>query len=651
MRKKKLLELPCTAPRWMLEKAKVQDGKTALLRRRFDNIRTYEFYSIDDLRNGKEEPFFIIFRKGNNWINYETSVQRWTTASLVNVRLVEAYGERCWYWGGRAYFDQYDIMNNLKKWQTEIIKRKRNRKKAKIMNRTRDDMAAVPELPADFQKVVRDNLMGDAGFLIYDRKRNYVKCTQCEQEYELEELEIKNNMKVVHMQKEEMHCIRCKKWMQQISIGQSRNGKVFQRGIEIMQKFKDNGVVVREFVAYRKFDKENKMKMNTILVEVHRFVFGEKEKRLYEAYYTDEWEDITGKNMKKYVPGVGIWYKKNLLKVLQDVTIARDSAPLIVSVIKEEQYRKGMENILNNLQQRPCIEQINKAGLLVLAEHMIKDNYLPFSIDETATTPSKILGITKNEVKYLREEENAVNKLQALQYFHKYPEKNVTIGPDFEELSIFYKKHPGYVLDEVMKFKEVNLITVCRYIKKQNISLRDFLDNLNMLEKLNIRKNRRTMYPANFREEHQRLIEEDAMNEIKTKKNTEKKVMKQYERWIKLAKDIEKSDGEYKIVFPPSAKDIKTEGRVLHHCVGSYVDKVAEGKTMIFYVRKMEEPNIRLYTAEYLNGKLEQIRASCNGVADANARKLAVKFTEQLYKQEIKEEEKKNARTKRRTAS
>lgn len=651
MWKKKLLELPCTAPGWMLEKAKVQDGRTALLRRRFDNIHTYEFYSINDLRNGTEEPFFVIFRKGNKWINYEPSVQRWTTASLENVKLVEAHGERCWYRGGWAYFDQYGMMNNLKKWQTAILKRKQNRKKVAIMNRTRNNMAAVPELPPDFQKVVRDNLMGDAGFLIYDRKKNYVKCTQCEEEYELEELEIKNNMKAVHMQKEEMHCIRCKKWMQQISIGRSRNGKVFRRGIEIMQKFKGNGVVVREFVAYREFDKENKMKMNTTLVELHRFVFSEKEKRSYEAYYTDEWKDITGKNMQKYAPNIGIWYKKNLLRVLRDVTIARDSAPLIASVIKKEQYRKGMESILDNLQQRPCIEQINKAGLLVLAEHMIEDTYLPFAIDETATTPSKILGITKNEAKYLRTAEDTVNKLQALQYFNKYPEKNVTIGPDFEELSIFYKKHPGYVLDEVMRFKEVNLITVSRYIKKQKISLRDFLDNLNMLEKLNIRKNRKTMYPANFRAEHQRLIEEDAMNEIKTKKDTEKKVIKQYKRWTKLAKDIEKSDGEYEIVFPPSAKDIKTEGRVLHHCVGSYVDKVAAGKTMIFYVRKVDEPDIRLYTAEYLNGKLEQIRASCNGVADTKARKLALDFTKQLHQEEVKEEEKKNARAKRRTAS
>lgn len=652
MRKKKLLELPCTAPGWMIEKAKVQDGKSMLLRRKFGEIRTYEFYSTDNLKNGSEEPIFIIFRKGNRWLNFEPSVQRWTTASLENVRLVEAYGERCWYWGGWAYFEQYDMMDNFKNWQAAIIKRKRNRKKAVTINRTKKNMAAVPELPADFQKVVKEKLMGDAGFLIYDRRKNYVKCTQCEEEYELKELEIQNNMKAIHMQKEEMCCIRCKKWMQQITVGRSRNGKVFRRGIEIMQKFKDNGVVVREFGAYREFDKENKMKMNTTLVELHRFIFTEKEKRQYEARCTEEqWEDITGKSMKKYAPNTGIWYKNNILKVLREVDIARDSAPLIAAVIKKEQYRRGMESILNNLQQRPCIEQINKAGLSVLAECMIEDKYLPFKIDETATTPSKILAITKNEVKYLRTAENVVNKLQALQFFHKYPEKNVTIGPDFEELAVFYKKHPGYTLDEVMKFKEVNPITVCRYIKKQKISLRDFLDNLEILEKLNIRKNRKTMYPANFRVEHQRLIEEDAMNEIKTSKNVEKKVTKQYKRWIKLAKDIEKSDGEYEIVFPPTGKDIKTEGRVLHHCVGGYVDKVAAGKTMIFYVRKVDEPDIRLYTAEYLNGKLEQIRASCNGVADTKARKLALDFTEQLHQEEVKEEEKKNARAKRRTAS
>lgn len=650
MRKKKLLELPCTAPGWMLEKAKIKDGKSMLLRRQFGEICTYEFYSIDNLRNGSEEPIFIIFRKGNRWLNYEPLVQRWTTASLENLRLVELYGERCWNIGGWAYFDQYNLMDNFKNWQAAIIERKRNRKKAVTINRTKKNMAAVPELPADFQKVIKEKLMGDAGFLIYDRKNNYVRCTQCEEEYDLKELEIQNNLKAVHMQKKEMHCIRCKKWMHQISIGRSRKSKVFLRGIEIMQKFGDNGVIVREFTVHREFCKDNKMEMNTTFVELHRFIFTEKEKRVYEVCGVEQWEDITGKRKKRYAPSTGIWYKKNLLNVLRDVTIARDSAPLIIAVMRKEQYRKGMESILNNLKQRPCIEQINKAGLLTLAECMIEDEHLSFEIDETATTPSKILGITKNEVKYLKTAENVVNKLQALQYFRKYPEKNVTIGPDFEELVAFFKKNPGYVLNEVMRFKEVNPITVCRYVTKQNIKLQDFLDNLDMLGKLNIKKNRKTMYPANFRAEHQRLIEEDAMNEIKTAKSVEKKVTKQYKRWIKLAKDIEKSDGEYEIMFPPSGKDIKTEGRVLHHCVGGYVDKVAEGKTMIFYVRKADEPDIRLYTAEYLDGKLQQIRASCNGVADTNAKKLALKFTELLHQEEVKEE-KKNARAKRRTAS
>ena len=66
------------------------------------------------------------------------------------------------------------------------------------------------------------------------------------------------------------------------------------------------------------------------------------------------------------------------------------------------------------------------------------------------------------------------------------------------------------------------------------------------------------------------------------------------------------------IVVPSSLDDIKREGEVLHHCVGTYTERVAKGETNIFFVRKEKEPSVPYFTVEYKNGKVAQCRGSHN---------------------------------------
>jgi hypothetical protein len=49
--------------------------------------------------------------------------------------------------------------------------------------------------------------------------------------------------------------------------------------------------------------------------------------------------------------------------------------------------------------------------------------------------------------------------------------------------------------------------------------------------------------------------------------------------------------GDFKIVIPTTAQDIVTEGNRMHHCVGSYVDRVINGDTYICFVRRKDTPN------------------------------------------------------------
>ena len=66
------------------------------------------------------------------------------------------------------------------------------------------------------------------------------------------------------------------------------------------------------------------------------------------------------------------------------------------------------------------------------------------------------------------------------------------------------------------------------------------------------------------------------------------------------------------LVVPKSADDIKAEGAALHHCVGTYVERVAKGETSIFFIRKKEEPDKSYYTMEWKNDKMWQCRGLHN---------------------------------------
>lgn len=69
---------------------------------------------------------------------------------------------------------------------------------------------------------------------------------------------------------------------------------------------------------------------------------------------------------------------------------------------------------------------------------------------------------------------------------------------------------------------------------------------------------------------------------------------------------------KYELVVPHSAADIRREGRMLGHCVGSYTDRVLNGECQIYFIRKLGELKKPYYTAEWRDGKIVQCRGKRN---------------------------------------
>jgi hypothetical protein len=74
-------------------------------------------------------------------------------------------------------------------------------------------------------------------------------------------------------------------------------------------------------------------------------------------------------------------------------------------------------------------------------------------------------------------------------------------------------------------------------------------------------------------------------------KKTEIDNQKIVSNYAKQSKAWEFTYGDYTIVTPTSGQDIVDEGENMHHCVGSYVDRVVSNQTYIVFVRRKDSPD------------------------------------------------------------
>lgn len=92
--------------------------------------------------------------------------------------------------------------------------------------------------------------------------------------------------------------------------------------------------------------------------------------------------------------------------------------------------------------------------------------------------------------------------------------------------------------------------------------------------------------------------------ELKKREYDDKKMRESY---AKHAKAFEFAYGDFVVVLPQGGQDIIDEGHNMHHCVGSYVNRVVEGEDYIIFVRHKDKPNECYLTCEvYTNGKIGQ---------------------------------------------
>lgn len=185
---------------------------------------------------------------------------------------------------------------------------------------------------------------------------------------------------------------------------------------------------------------------------------------------------------------------------------------------------------------------------------------------------------------------------------------------------------------------------------------RDWLDYLGWCKELNYDLNNMFFYfPKNFKKVHDRTAAEyQALQDRKAaeaKCQEEQRIKHEAEATKKFLAEILKEntgiDNAFRIKgkglilrVPQDAQEIKNEGAILHHCVGTYVERVAKGLTHIFFIRKEKEPDTPYFTMEYNNGHVVQCRGSHNCAMPPAVKAFVSAFEKMMKEQEVKQERK-----------
>lgn len=285
------------------------------------------------------------------------------------------------------------------------------------------------------------------------------------------------------------------------------------------------------------------------------------------------------------------------------------------------------------MKKYPYLEQLAKAGygailydILRLSPRAVKRKLE--TLFSNATSEKKIVTLPSFMREFLKTDNGVDDKrFAALQELY-------LAVPDIsrEDFELFRKAFPCYLLamSHITRFirqGDYTLRELCKLVISQKKILpprevmsqqRDYIRMCRQMEVPIVK------FPANVKELH------DDVSACYTFKQNEYKAASFDKRVVEYRETVLSTD-KFLIRFPDSLQELIYEGNAMHHCVASYADRVIDGSSIIFFMRRAEDPTTPYITMEFNSqGGLVQARKSHNR-AIGNAEESA--FIQQFRKE------------------
>ena len=262
-------------------------------------------------------------------------------------------------------------------------------------------------------------------------------------------------------------------------------------------------------------------------------------------------------------------------------------------------------------------------GLIEASQHFVAQYYSGYEYfspnhtkkyaDWKKKKPHEILHLEKEEYRMLTGEQ-----FEVINYYLSIKDDyGVRLSPELLEKA---KRIGVMKCREITKDKEhygrtVSPVRIINYCDKQlpdgekrhKFQPSDLLDYWRFLHEINGKLDDALLFPSDFWKLH------DRFSELVTAKKNAGQDEGIRAQAAKMSCYTYQDEGTGLMIRPAeSTLELTNEGKDLSHCVGSYAKKVSRGETTIFFIRRIEAPEVSYYTLKYRSGKVIQNRGFKN---------------------------------------
>lgn len=337
------------------------------------------------------------------------------------------------------------------------------------------------------------------------------------------------------------------------------------------------------------------------------YVFSETEQIYYRQKWYDHWEQVKNIRLPQPPSTMNFYSEPRFSKTevyednIEDVFTKSCLKYLYVNDFAERHELTAYDYIrfINLRLKNPSIEMLIKSGFETLVINKIGGRTGGSCVNWRGKNLKKILRLPRRHIRRIREYDPGFDELVT---FQGLSEKDKQLP--WNVVQKITETYNNFNVKEIQQYTDP--VKWSKWAAKDNVYIYDWLDYIRDCKKLglDIRKNS-ALFPDDFHTLHQRLAMQIEENENQEKTEKIKRIAEKYRM------DFETDT--LKLMIADSQIALNSESSALCHCVKTYGDKVANGKTLIFFIRKKSAPEVPYYTLEIKpDGKFVQCRGKYN---------------------------------------
>lgn len=602
-----------------------------------------------------ERAVFKVFCNQTNHINYDLQRKKWSHSSLDNLG-----SPRFEYWrrnvlcpvtpqaesAGACFFEGYDATSTSEAISRSQYRQKSeaNATKSKAKKKETDAIFANwPELPEGWQKRLEDGLWNSSKYCFFRKTKKddlsqldvlmnkefggvvppYIgECSDCGKSFSLDERPEHDNETYGNSRRfdvgKRLQCPHCHSLLAPKMAHLGRKNLMATEWYAVAME-RDGIIYVDVLDCWRKYDAAPYC--------TH-----------YDSRYRYLFDTVNNKTaMWSYHFHYGWQKNKNFREPPNLIYYLDDSVVHAIEYNRLQYCRDRLDDTpcllksMHIITQYPCVEILDRIGMKQFVDELERGTaYTTMALNLKGKNLREITKLTKPQREFAAK--NCHTGFELLIYQMLCKENHPGAEEDMKLLrSWTYERN--VLLDMV---KAAGARRALNYIQKQiagnpkdtiNDVLTFWKDYCEECRKLDYDlTDRYTLLPPDLRKAHAKT------SALVTEKNNKASNDKITKRLPKLERKYCFENEHYFIRPAQSAGELVAEGKMLHHCVGTYIERYAKGETDILFVRRKEAPEEPFVTVEIRGNAIKQAYGKGNSRPPREVQDFLDIFLKQLSK-------------------